>query len=166
MGHKGKASVRGGPGDTQGDRSKCSSNSSLMHDNRMSAERLRALSDARSCDGTGSEDCGIRDAPNSSAPKRTKVTYFVRTTIVITKVRVHEGRIHLAESDTVLKERRTARELPGGIPRARCRERCTPRFGRMPRWRAARDRRCQNTAEPKSPDQRGRREIPISVTMM
>ena len=42
MGRKGEAGVRGGPGDAQGDRSNCSSSSSLMHDDGMSAERLRA----------------------------------------------------------------------------------------------------------------------------
>jgi hypothetical protein len=39
---KGEASTRSGPGATQGDRSNCSRSLSLIDDNGMSAERLRA----------------------------------------------------------------------------------------------------------------------------
>ncbi len=47
---KGEASVRGGPDDTPGDKSNCSSSSSLMHDNWMSAARSRARNEVRACD--------------------------------------------------------------------------------------------------------------------
>jgi hypothetical protein len=46
----GEASVRGGPSNTQGDRSSCFSSSSLMHNNGISADRLRARSVVQACD--------------------------------------------------------------------------------------------------------------------
>jgi len=66
MGRKGEASVRGGPGDMQGDRSNCSSSSSLMHDDGMSAERLRArvmFDHANVAAGS----------PTQTEPRRTKI---------------------------------------------------------------------------------------------
>ena len=48
---KGKQAFEVGPGDTQGNRSKPSSSSSLRHNNKMSAERLCARSDVRARDG-------------------------------------------------------------------------------------------------------------------
>jgi Conjugal transfer protein TraD len=48
---RGKAGTSGGPGDTQGNRSNCSSSSSLTYNNGMSAERRVRGSDFRACDG-------------------------------------------------------------------------------------------------------------------
>src|SRR5579871_3007099 len=60
MGRKGEAGARCGPGNTQRDRSNCFSSSSLMHNNGMSAERLRVRSVIRACDGRwmGAMECG------------------------------------------------------------------------------------------------------------
>jgi len=44
---KGKQAFEPDPGDTQGDQIEVFSSSSLIHHNRVSAERLRARSDAR-----------------------------------------------------------------------------------------------------------------------
>lgn len=120
----------------------------------ISAERRRERSVVRACDGAGGDDCGIRDASNSPAPKRTKATYFVRSTIVVTEICVHEDRIHLAVSDTVLKERRTARELLGAILARAAAKGALRAAGAGRDGEQRGDRRCQNTAEPKSSDRK------------
>lgn len=81
MGRKGETSIRGGPSSTQGDRSNCFRSSSLRHDNGMSAERLRARSDVRACDGAGNGGNEVRGPPNSPASKR--MAYFARSKITV-----------------------------------------------------------------------------------
>lgn len=131
-----------------------------MHDNGMSAERLRARSVVRACDGRWKRSGGIRDPPKGNLlraledsrchpPANENASVMPLPDAAaggviglveegeITEICARERRIGLTESDTVLKERRTAREFPGWRP-PRGRERCPLRFGRMPRWRAAR----------------------------
>jgi hypothetical protein len=77
MGRKGEAGIRRGPSDTQGNRRSCSSGSSLMHCNGVSAERPHASDFVRGASfkhttgaGNGATELASLDAVMGPAPSK------------------------------------------------------------------------------------------------